>query len=138
MAITAPVPAVDPVEQFERIRKAASIRAYLTAAQMHELIGFRPVHTKEYTDNGTQPFPGITLHWVDHDTGRPSRGKEDTIKKPLWLLAETGGSVTSLRANDGADKPAVGFLGSMDASPLASDCVVDVQARPSISFDIRR
>ena len=129
MAMTAPVPAVDPVEQFERIRKAASIRAYLTAAQMSELLGWqvRPEH------DGTQPFPGITLHRVEHDTGRASRGKEDTIKKPFWLLAEAGGSVTSLRANDGNEKPAVGFLNS-----YASDCVVDVQARPSISFEIRR
>ena len=129
MSLTAPVPAIDPVEQFERIRKAASIRAYLTAAQMSELLGWqvRPEH------DGTQPFPGITLHRVEHDTGRASRGQGDTIMKPFWLLTEAGGSVTSLRANDGNEKPAVGFLNS-----YASDCVVDVQARPSISFEIRR
>ena len=138
LSLTAAVPAIDPVEKFERIRKAASIRAYLTAAQMHELLGFRPVHTDKYSDDGKQPFPGITLHRVEHDTGRASRGKGDTIKKPFWLLAETCGSVglslTSLRANDEPKQ----FAGGGFLESHASDCVVDVQARPPISFEIRR
>ena len=138
MSLTAPVPAIDPVEQFERIRKAASIRAYLTAAQMHELIGFRPVHTEEYSDNGTQPFPGITLHRVEHNTGRASRGKKaETITKVLWWLEDSSSaSVTAISSagTSTAGNKQVGFLNNS----RASDCVVDVQAKPSISFEINR
>ena len=133
-ALQPAAPAVNPIEQFERIRQAASIKAYLTGEQMGELLGYeiRRDHDE------SQPFPGITLHRVEHNTGRASRGKKaETITKVLWWLEDSSSaSVTAISSagTSTAGNKQVGFLNNS----RASDCVVDVQARPSISFEINR
>ena len=133
MSLTAPVPAVNPIEQFERIRQAASIKAYLTGEQMGELLG----HEIRRDHDESQPFPGITLHRVEHNTGRASRGQAETITKVLWWLEDSSSaSVTAISSagTSTAGNKQVGFLNNF----YANDCMVDVQARPSISFEIRR
>ena len=133
-ALQPAAPAVNPIEQFERIRQAASIKAYLTGEQMGELLGYeiRRDHDE------SQPFPGITLHRVEHNTGRASRGKKaETITKVLWWLEDSSSaSVTAISSagTSTAGNKQVGFLNNF----YANDCMVDVQARPSISFEIRR